>query len=298
MTQSSRTEAASSKRGMILVIVLWTLAIMTVVAVALSAYVQRNIGAAGSDMQRLRSDMALQSGVNAAAALIFGVKDGERIFLDGVTRRIDLGGGRIIDVSLTEATGRADLNLADAALLEAIFVDALQSKAAGKSMAGAVMELRNRLVPPKKKDGKQAAEEEKPVASAPVFQSPAQLLSLKGLNPADIAKVLPYIGVLSREGRINPLTAPDVVLRSVPGLTGRDFAALRDARKNHDASSDAVKAIVEKYAKFMSLDQGRAFLVTARIVGGPGLIAGSRIAASVLLSPEAPKPFQVLAWSW
>ena len=60
---AAMTQATTRERGMILVIVLWSVSMMAVIVVALSAYAQRNLVAASIEMDRLRTEMVLRSGV-------------------------------------------------------------------------------------------------------------------------------------------------------------------------------------------------------------------------------------------
>jgi general secretion pathway protein K len=306
------------ERGMILLVVLWTVAAMTVVAVALSAYVQRNIGVAGTDMAQLRSDLAVKSALNAGVAVVWSLKPEDRRFLAGAVQRLPLGGGVVADVALAEATGRADLNRAAPELLQNLFIAALGSEGRGKALLGAVMSLRPKADAPagKSGDGKSigagngtaadaaaptdatTASDSKPPEQPPGFQTALQLLAFTEIAPADLQRVLPLVGVVSRGGLVNPLSAPPEVLRAVPKMSDADFATIMAARKNHDASSENLKAAVGRYAGTLSLDPSRVFQVSAKIVAGPGLIAGSRGAATILLTPDGAKPFQTLAISW
>jgi general secretion pathway protein K len=311
---------ATGERGMILLVVLWTVAVMTVVAVALSAYVQRNLGVAGTEMQQLRSDLAVKSALNAAVAVVWGLKDQDRQLLAGDVRRVALGGGVMAEVTLTEATGRADLNQAGSELLKNLFTAALESEGRGKEMTDAVLSLRSKIAAPAvKPDNKKAkapdggsgagvdqsnnsdstkAADEKPPEPPPPFQTPLQLQAFDQLDPADIRRVLPLVGVVSRGGKINPLSAPPAVLRAVPKMVDADFATIMTSRKRHDAASENLKAVVGRYADSLSLESSRVFLVSVKIVEGPGLIVGSRGAATILLTPDGAKPFQTLAISW
>ena len=316
---TSGNVSRDGERGMILVVVLWTVALMTVVAVALAAYVQGNLSASATDLRQLRSELVLRSGINAAAAVILAMSEDERQFLAGDRRLLDLGGGREVEVTLSEATGRLDLNLAKADFITGLFNSALGSVQAGTALAGAVIDLRNRLVPqaaePGKDDGKVGgkaprsvgaaasapkpeADPKKPPQIPPVFQSPLQLLGLRGVEPATIGMLSGLVGVLSRDGKINPLSAPEAVLRAVPKLNDADLAAIMGARRRHDRASGPVAAVIKAYPDYMSAEPSRAFIVTVRIIAGSGLIARSAASADILLTPDAAKPFQLIALSW
>lgn len=321
MTDLGVTRAG--ERGMILIIVLWSVALMTLIAVALTAYVRSNISATESDLRQLRSDFTLRSGVTAAAAAILTMAEDERQFLAGDRRVLDLGDGSKVEVTLYEATGRLDLNFANRAFLSGAFGSALGSEQEGAALADRVVELRTRLLPqvsePDKVDAAGNAEIgtkavrgsgeaatpapprsdiPKPPQNSPVFQTPLQLRALPGIGAETIDMVLNLVGVLSRNGRINPFSAPEKVLRAVPKLSDADLAVILGARTRHDRTSNAVVAAVNAYPDFMTLESSRAFTVRVRIANGPGLIVGSEAWANLLLTPGAAMPFHLLAMSW
>ena len=80
-----------SRRGMILVIVLWSVALMTVVVVALSSLVQTGLSSAGLDADRLRSRMALEAGVEIGMAMVLARRAGERAYFEGTPVVTDIG---------------------------------------------------------------------------------------------------------------------------------------------------------------------------------------------------------------
>ncbi len=326
MTSDTR-QTPPGETGMILIIVLWTVAILTVIAVALTTYVQRNlITVAAGDLQ-LRSEMVLRSGVSVAAALVLSVKDDDRLFRDHFEREVDIGEGRVLNISVTDASAGIDLNKTEQAFMEAVFIAVLESKGAGKEMAEAVMSIRKLADPGdgKKQAGDAAkdvqsvgeasqqrpkpslanaaglagtAEKEKTPDKLPVFVSPLQLLSLPGIEPEQVNRLIPFAGVASKDGKINPMTAPEATLQAIPKIKEDDLDVIRQARVRKDVKSDAFKKVLEAYKAFISIDPPRVYRVSVEIRRGSGVIAGSRQFATILLTPDAPKPFQVLSLSW
>lgn len=319
------------ERGMILVIVLWTIAAMTIVAVALTSYVQRNITTTATDKLQLRSELQLRSGISVGVAILLGIKEKERVFFDGETREIDLGDGRKMSVTINDATARVDLNKADSKFLEGLFIAVLESKGAGREMAEAVMGLRkvaapddakadvgkskpapadNRSVgqasrappsfPGKRPGAKQDQLGDKPKTPdhVPVFVTTLQLLTLGDLRPAAIQKVIPFVGVASKDGKVNPMTASGIVLAAIPKITDEALKVISQARHQRDVTSEPMKKVLQDFDAFLTVEPPRVYRVTVQITGGSDVIAGSRLIATILLTPEAAKPFQVLALSW
>lgn len=315
---------SQGERGMILVIVLWTVSIMTVIAVALTTYVQRNLRTASTDNLQLRTELVLRSGVQVAGALILGVKEDQRLFLASDVRTVDLGDGRTAEITINDATNRVDLNKTAPEFLQAVMIAALESKGEGKAITEAILELRKKAEtkPADKAAAKSSTGERKSVGEAstqqqpslanpdnadekakvadfvPMFVSPMQLLSLPGIEPAQVQKAIPYVTVASKEGKINPMTATDAVLRAIPKIKDADVDVIRQARSRKDVKSEAFKAVMDTYGGVLTIDPPTVYRVSVILKSGVGVIAGSRQFATILLTPEAPKPFQVLSFSW
>ncbi len=315
------------EHGMILLVVLWTVSILTVIAVALTTYVQRNLITVATDNLQLRSEMVLRGGLHFAGALVLAGKEDDRLFVDRIERDIDLGGGRRILVTATDASASIDINKTDKTFMEAVFIAILESKGAGKEMAEAVETIRKLGAAKDAKPGgdgnadrQTAGEASKPqrppvsLANAnspnkdkdkpkipddmPLFVSPLQLLALPGMEVEQVNRIIPYAGVASREGKINPMTAPPVLLAAIPKIKDSHLDVIREARVRKNIKSEEFKALMKQFSAYLTIDPPRVYRVSVEITEGPGVIAGSRLFATILLTPETPKPFQVLNLSW
>ena len=290
----------SNADGMILVIVLWAIAIMTVIVVALSALSQKSFLMAGVETDRLRSRLALESGVEAAVGTILAVQPEARVFLGGAPVTADIGGGRIVEIRVMDAAGLVDLNRADPKLIAAL----LDRVGAARGSAAAILDALKKLRPQPDQGKAQPRQDEPPVEAPPtvplppVWFSTAQLRSIDGVSPSDVAKILPHITLYSSDGKVNPLAASDMVLGAVPDLSPPDRQVLRTAIRRKQWQIPAVEAVLARQAKYLAVAEPRVFLVGVEIVEGPGVIRGSRLTTTVLLDSTAKKPFRVLSWSW
>lgn len=298
----NRAEPASTERGMILVVVLWTVSMMTIVVVALSIYAQRSLSLAGSETSRLRTEMALKSGVEAAGAMILGTPAKLRIFSDGTPVRVDLGSGQLVDIGIRDATGLIDINRAQAPLLAGLFSRMSGSDADPEKFGEAIVTWREGNGDGERKPTATAVAEEEgektPDELPPVFFSVAQLYAIEGTEPAALDKMLPYISLYSHGGRINPMAAPEPVLKSVPDMETDDIAVLLEARIRRNVDDPDVQSLLAKYENFLTLAESSVYLVTVKAVSGGGMIAGSRLEATIVLDTSGTVPFRVLAWSW
>ena len=296
-----KLEPTSPQRGMILVIVLWTVSMMTIVVVALGVYAQKSLSLAGVETARLRTEMALKSGVEAAGAMVLGTDAKQRIFADGSAVRVDLGGGRVVDISIRDATGLIDINRATAPLLAGLFLRVSRSEADPAKFGEQIVAWREEngggeQKPAQPGEGEEAGKQ--PSEPPPAFFSVAQLYGMDGAEPAAIDKLLPYISLYSHGGHINPMAAPEAVLQSVPEMEAADIAKLLEARIRRNTENPDVQHILAKYETFLTLSESSVYLVMVKAVAGGGLIAGSRLQATIVLDAAGTVPFRVLAWSW
>lgn len=312
--------AEEKSRGMILLVVLWSVALMTVIVVALSAFAQKNISVAGVQTDRLRSELALEAGLAVAGGLILAQRPENRIFLNGAPAAIDIGDGKIIEIRVTDAAGLADFNRADPALLMALAerlelggetVAALQN--AIKTLRKTEGEESGKEVPRRDKPGQAAADQASERAAAtgeqteeahepkplpPALMSAAQLLGYEGITQQTLDKLLPFITLYSSDGKVNPMAAPEVILDAIPELGPNERKVLQDAAQRRTAQSNDVKSILEEREAFLTTAEPKTFVVGLKILSGPGIIAGSTLTASIMLDEAGKSPFQVLAWSW
>ncbi len=297
---------------MILLVVLWSIALMTVIVVALSAFAQKSISAAGVETDRLRSELALEAGLAVACGLILGRKPEDRAYLNGTPAAADIGDGRIVEIAVHDASGLVDFNRADPALLLALTERLDLGQDQKTALQAAIKSVRQTdavegtKVQPTEASGRpaQPPESEQPAETSekkpepPALFSTAQLLSFEGVTPKVLDKLLPFITLYSSDGKVNPMAAPALVLESIPELSPGERKVLMEAAARRAGQSNAVQDILAEREAFLAIEEPRTFVIGLKILAGPGLIAGSRLTASIVLDGSGKSPFQVLAWSW
>lgn len=310
---SSGSKPSDGRQGMILVVVLWAIAMMTVAVVALSAYAQKSVGFASLEADQLRTTMALNAGIEIGEALILERKPADRVFFDGTEVMTDIGGGRQVSVSVMDASGLADINRAKPELLEALAKQASASSDGIVPLVAEILKLREAQQkdnapatgeapkPPQPQQTQQpakeaAADEEKSLPA--LFYATAQLYGLAGAEPEAVDKLLPLISLYSSDGKINPMVAPRVILNSIPDLTPAETGTLLQARSRQQWNTKAVQAVLAEHKDYLAIGESRVFIVEVTARGGPGLLAGRKLQATVLFDESDDGPFQVLAWSW
>ena len=286
-----------NQRGMVLVAVLFAVAIMSVVVVAITMLARSGIASQSLEARRLSTELALRSGLEAGKAAIVAIEAPKRIFLDATPVRLELGDGLVAEVRIRDAAGLADLNRTGLPLLEAILNDSLPAAQASRLMA----EVASR---------RSAAEEKAKAAAAPpaarsegetpapppapvVFVAVDQLLAMA--TPTAAPELAARLTLFNPAGLINPLAAPGEVLSAVPGITPADLADVEAARRTRaPGGGQRLSQLVERLKPFLTLKEPTVFVVEVRLREGPGIIANSSMSAVVQLAEKGPMAFRTL----
>jgi general secretion pathway protein K len=282
-----RIAGRNNESGMILLIVLWSVALMSVSVIALSAFAQKSASATGVDADVLRTRMALESGIAIGAAEILAAAPEDRVFFSGEAIASDVGGGRMVEVAVTDAAGFVDLNRADAKLIAAIAAAALPADRATAFVNGVTILRKAR----RKADAPDQA-------AAPEFVATAEIFGMPGLGPAAARRLAPLFAFAGADGKVNPMAAPDVVLRAIPGISAAEVKSLLTARRARAWSGQAVANVLARHPEHLAIVPGRVFVVAVKSVSGPGMLAGSRLTATIAIIDAEGAPYQVVAWSW
>ncbi len=306
----------AEERGIILIAVLLAVAIMAVMVVAAAALTRAGIGNEQLEQRRLASHLALRSGVEAAKAMILATPEDQRSALAGGETEIDLGGGVTATVKLRDAAAYVDLNRSDPKLIESVARFSGLGKAA-EGLAEKIEKLRKEAEPVQASAQPRPANTKAPPvgvsavtsAKAPadagkaaqqpipiIFLAVDQLPGLLGVSPDDAKALGAGLTVFNPTGQINPLAAPDQVLQSIPGLTGKDISDIAMARKMKTGGTDPrLQQLIQRLPGLLSLRPPSVFMIDVKLDGGPAILPGGTARAVVRLIPDGQAPFGTLA---
>ena len=285
------------ERGIVLVSVLFAVAIMTVLVVAVTMLARSGIASQALEARRLSSELALRSGLEAGKAAIVAMPAPERIFLDATPFTLRLGEGVSAEIRIRDAAGLADLNRSELPLLEAILRGSLPAVEASRitgvvaSRRSAAAEAAKAVTPPPAARPEGEAPETPP---APViFVALEQLLAMAA--PAAATALGRRLTLFNPAGLINPLAAPKEVLAVVPGITPVDLAAVEAARRARaPGGGQNLGLLVERMKTYLTLQEPTVFVIEVRLLEGPGVIANSSMSAVVQLAEKGPMAFRTL----
>jgi len=288
MVQTSRR---ASKRGIVLVFVLWSIVLLSSLVMATSVSFRGFANVIAMDRDKARMDGLLTAGLEAAAANLIHRVEGD-FRLPG-EMRLKLPEGEV-RVWLSTEQGRIDINKAQAPVLTALF-NAVGMPDAAK-MAQSLVAWRKRNAPepdPKPKPGGPIKFEE---AKMPVltFDDVHQLSQVPDFDAGFIPALIPLTTVFGGNA-VDPLTAPASVLAVLPGLDEARIARFLELRDSQPIEQSQIENSLGSAARYTAIASDLAIRVELAAELPDGY--ASRATAVIKMSPADGQPYRVLAWA-
>lgn len=226
--------AAPRQAGVALILVLWMLALLTVVANSVAFSVRTEFQATANLLATAQAEAAADAGVfRALYELTKPESDSQRWQANGATHAWAFGDA-LVEVRISDESGKIDLNAAPASLLAGLFKALDVPDAEALALADAVVDWRDadslRSLHGAERDDYVAAGRPSGPANAP-FQSIAELRQVLGMNERLYRLLEPLITVYSRRNTVNAAVAAPAVLLALPGATHQQVAWYVDQRQ-------------------------------------------------------------------
>jgi general secretion pathway protein K len=208
------------ERGIALVMVIWVLALLSLMAVSFLAEARVEVRRAGNLRARAEAEALAEAGINIAVARLIA-EHGET-HPQPWTESI---GGGSVTLTVIDEHGKIDLNESDPELLRGLLKSEGVPTNTAHALAQAIVDFRD----PDHDVGPQGAEDgDYPVGSSGAkddrFETVDELLQVRGMTPALYARIAPLVTVHSVVPVIDPLTADRRVLAAVPGMDQAELA--------------------------------------------------------------------------
>jgi general secretion pathway protein K len=286
------------RRGMVLLIVLWTIALCSALAMATSVSFRSFAGIGAIDRDRIQSDALLTAGLEMAAGLATGWP--EKPLLERKTA-FDLSTGTV-RASINDEGGHIDIGKAPPELLAALLHSVGASQSQADSVAQSIVAWRGRNDDrsannnPAKKNIANTANANASSNNAPnVFLTDvSQIAEVPGMRPEWIAAITPLTTVFGAE-TVNPLTAPAGVIASLPGVDRDRLAAFLAARRNFPTDAARLGGVLGQAQRFVEAKPQLVVSVQIAAMLGDGYAAAAR--AVIVLLPYDNEPYRVLVWT-
>jgi general secretion pathway protein K len=279
--------ARDRRRGMVLVAVLWSIALLSALAMAASVSFRGFAGVVAIGRDRVQGEALLTAGLEVAAGIIAGA-DGRP--LNDVETSVTLTTGAV-RARLNDEGGRIDIGKAPvevlAALLRSVGAPARQADGA----AAAIVQWRQR-----DNTGRLAAGSNNNAAKNVLdhpFADVLELAKVPGVAPDWIAAMRRLTTVYGCE-TINPLTAPAGVIAALPGVDGGQLASFLAARRQSPANAERIVAVLGSAQRYLAAKRQQIVSVELTATLPDGYATAARAVVAVM--PQDSQPYRVLVW--
>jgi general secretion pathway protein K len=279
------------RRGMVLVTVLWSISLLSALAMAASVTFRSFAAVMAVERDRVQADALLTAGLETAAGIVNTSSDSP---LTEVETTVSLGTGAV-RARLNDEGGRIDIGKAPVELLASM----LRSVGAPEAAAGIVAQrIVDRRGPGKaaSPDNASRLPNEAPQKSSTVqlFADIGQLRSIPGMEPDWIAAIAPLTTVFGDQ-TVNPLTAPPGVIAALPGVDAQRVAAFLRARRSSPSDADRLVRILGPAQQYLAVKPQRVASVDLTAALASGYAAAAH--AVIVVLPQDSQPYRVLIWT-
>ena len=286
------------QQGIALIIVLWITTLLMLIASSFIYAMRTDVNIVANSMARARleaaADAAVQRGI---MEMLKPPQLPNRWTTDGVVQPWNFQ-GVVVDVSMTDESGKIDINTAADVLLRGLLLSQGLKDEEAAAVTDAILDWRDpdslkRLRGAEEAEYLAAGYSYKPANAA--FQSNEELRLVIGMTPELFDKVAPLITIYSRQPGINPNIALRGVLRALPGATDLlvdQFIAQREQAR-------AAKLPLPQFAPAAGLSSfaNNVFIIRAAASDGQRVDGASFVREAVVMLPQTPKrPYAFLRW--
>lgn len=287
------------RSGVILVTVLWSIALLSALAMAASVTFRGFAGVMAVERDRVQSAALLSAGLETAAGIIDTLGDAPLLENEA---KVDLATGSV-RTRLTDEGGRIDVGKAPAEVIAALLRSVGASQSAANHVAQRIVERRYPGNTPRANVGSgstksangtpQLGEPSAPEIGLP-FSDLRQLQLVSGMRPEWVAGMMPLATVFGSE-TINPLTAPLGVIAALPGVAKGQADAFVRARRSSSADVERLMRLIEPARQYLAVKPVRVASVELMAELENGHAAAARSVIVVL--PQDTLPYRVLVWT-
>lgn len=289
--------SATSRRGAILVSVLWIIIFLGFLAVILRVQMTGVVASVRVTEDKASARILAEAGLSQAAAEIrAGPPVGVDTLSDQISSTITLPAG-VASVSATNEALRIDLNTAERPLIVGALRAAGAAAATADDLATKIIGRRPEPTPP---SGEQTPPNGEPVDSAPqqagddtkLFQTVSELAALPGITPDMAIAIERYVTVSSGLAGVRLEALDDELLGNIPGLPPSVRKAIKDFQAGHLSREQLDQSLAG--VTFNTPEQAPSWRVDLRTTLQSGYSESFEALMLVLNTDEA--PYRVLDW--
>jgi general secretion pathway protein K len=287
------------RSGVILVTVLWSIALLSALAMAASVTFRGFVGVMAVERNRVQADALLSAGLETAAGIMDALGNAPVLEQEAT---VNLATGSV-SARLSDEGGRIDVGRAPTAVIAALLRSVGASEAAANEVSRRILERRSagntsrpNVAPgsTNRATGIPAVVQPSAPGTAQPFSDLRELERVPGMRPEWVAAIAPLATVFGGE-TINPLTAPPGVIAALPGVVKGQAEAFIRARRSSPADVDRLIQLVEPARPYLAVKPVRVASVELMAELANGYVVAAR--AVIVVLPQDSLPFRVLVWT-
>jgi general secretion pathway protein K len=279
------------RRGFIVVAVLWILAALSALVLIYMSFVTNTAVVVAASSDRIQTDALATAGVELAAYQLTAVRQQARPSSGRFDAR--LGTARIFVTFRSEAA-RIDLNAAPKGLLAGLMIGLGVAPSSAADYADRILAWR---APSEggEDDPETSSYRTAGIAWAPrhaPFPVAEELWLVRGIPPALIERMIPFVTAFSNMPSINIADAAPQVVAALPGMTPERLQAVLVQRSDPRTDPRTLPGLVGGEAATLAASAAYRISVTIEFDNG----RRSLTEAVILLLDEGDEPYRVLSW--
>jgi general secretion pathway protein K len=278
-------------RGFIVIAVLWILATLSALVLIYLTYVTNTAAVVAGSTDRVQTEALVQAGVELAAFQLVGRNEASRPTSGTFNARV--GSGRVFVTFRSEAA-RIDLNSAPNGLLARFMIGLGASPTDAAGYADRILAWRT---PTELGDNDPENSFYRTSGSPYIprhapFPAAEELWLVRGIPPAIVERMIPFVTVFSNAASVNVLDAAPQVLAALPNMTPETLHSLLTQRSDPRLDTRALVRMAGGEGATVSGSRAYRIFVDAELPDGR---RGSSEVV-ILLLESGDEPYCVLSW--
>ena len=284
------------QNGIALVLVLWILALLSVIALAYSGMTRTESQLTGNIIRSAKAKARAEAGFWFAVHDLIKPVNERRLSPDGSSVHLSAETGQKLTIAIQDESGKIDLNKASQNLLLGLFKANGLDHEQSTYMIDALLDWRD-------KDNLQRANgaEDSDYSEAGLaygakdgtFNSIEEITQIRGMTPQLFKKLKPAITIHSMQARIRLNTAPTNVIQALPDMSEDLLSQIMTGRSDGDTA--IISTLLPESAKPLVFTSGQGNVYTiisdAQVDG-----MSSRLQVTLILKKTGNRPITILDW--
>ena len=299
--RSSRGRMANASRsgsGFALIIVLWSTALLAVIAGSFAFGMRLETSLTNNLIARAQGEALADAGIQRGILALLEPDTALRWKADGSVHEVPFGAGTL-RISIRAENGKIDLNRAPDELIRGLF-RTIDDDADTAELSDAVLDWRDRdseTRPNGAEDDEYTAAGRAYGARDGAFLSVGELSQVRGLDADVVRHLSEFVTVYSGRPRLDPLTASREALLAIPDIDEESvdrFLEEREVRAQEGLPFTPIEQLASG-RRYLATTKATVYTVEAEGRTTDGVVVNRT--AVVRVSRSRKRPYLILSWS-